>query len=1117
MIISTSPGFLRQNFISQTYLIRDTSPLSPNFFDITLLPEQIGGGVSLIKLRGNEDNLAFDKPTQVEILDAQGTPVRHEIATHIDRFQNYYISVYVYDTTAPGIGSISIVGVAKREPRGEIIIDPNTVNDLGHNVIWTRPITILPNARNSSELVFDDPPFVSVAQVIVPARVSFNADVNTQYSAITASSLTIATSRFKGFDKKRGSNYAIKNGIVKKANKDKIVDNKAKSTNINVDSEARTVNYVEAPTRIEDPDVIGGFILKEETRYNTTLIASESFFSSSYIGGVVGFFTNSYTLNPLPPSNYDFSNTNPYDDLQLTGAATQSLDEQLARWKANIVKIKNDRIAYIDQPVQANLRRTDFGTNSRGYETKHTFYDVSTFTSSILYTPDSLLYTTSSEVSQSYLQFTIQDLNPIGGLVDKIRVYYRRGSEVGDWEMLQDQIITPVEYLTDARYPNQTNYGLDISDYYLLGHFTDQTVIDDNWSVMSEQATTFDTATASLDNSILLNSVRLECSASISKILTTRYYQNYAEDSVYTLSFNCILGPYTQLELYENSSTLQTTVFGSDPFPRAFDKTQNYQILTYSDRFNRYGKLIGKVANNTNIAKDYTRVVFDFKTDRDGLGRPMFRVRQTNSPTTSSAHISQVSVTPRQLVGFTPKTVQFAFPAKLDTNIDLNETIDYKLEYYDYTGNQSEYVTYLEDIRMELQTEIPTTACQTEQKKFTFTPAWWVNFQTQSPPHSEIWSTQNMLSGSFSSTTRWIPSFVNTLLLNGINIQTAVNTGVPWAQIWATASNQGSGSLFTPPTIGWNVAIPVNGLYYGAATTPTFQLISSSTVVESQGQQFTEFKQLGAVTSSWQYADRFVLDYNESFSYPFPYGGGNAIDAATYCAYPSNSFALPSTTLNFDNIRVITSMSCVGITRAAVSRSYRDYDLASTNVDRTVALKRRRLMYPVTPADAENYFTQNGGIYNVKFKLKRFASPAAIAPVTPDANSYLSVYIFNANAEYTTSSIGRSGWYPPSQNVVKIGNSYSYGGTTTPVISYLDSSTGYYYDEYNINLVQYGTPAQLVFEPSGEGDAFFATLIDDIEFCKIGVTTDPFYTKPLLVASSTITTTAGKEYFPPEK
>lgn len=1071
MILSTTPGFLRQNFISQEYTVRDTSLLSPSYFDITFFPEQIGGGISLIKLRGNPDNLAFDKPTQVEILDAQGTPVRHEIATYIDRFQGYYISVHVYDTTAPGIGSVSIVGVAKREPRGEIIIDQNAVNDLGHNLIWTRPITILPNARNNSELVFDDPPFVSVAQVIAPAQVAFNADLDNQYSAITASNLTIRTSKFSGFDKKRGSNYTTVDGIVKTANRDKIVDVKARATNININNEARTVNYVEAPTRIEDSDTIGGFILKEDTRYNTVVTTNQDFFSSSYVGGIIQFFTSSYALSPTIPSGYEYSNTNPYDNLRLP-VGTQSLQEQLSRWTANIVKVKNARTMLVDQPVQVDLQRTNLGTNTRGSDSVHTFYNVSAFTASILYTPESLLYTTSSEVSQSYLQFTIQDLNPIGGLVDKIRIYYRRGSETGDWELLQDQRITPVEFLTDARYPNQTNYGHDISDYYLLGHFVDQTVIDNNWSVMVEQANTFDTTTASLDSSTLIDSAKLECSASVSKIMTTRFYQNYAEDSIYTLSFNCVLAPYTELELYQNSSTLQTTVFSSDPFPRAFDRTLNYQTQIYSDRYNRYGKFIGKVTNNTPITKDYTRMVFEFKTDKEGLGRPMFRVKQTNSPTTASAYVSQISVTPRQLTGYTPKTVQFAFPAKLDTNIDLNETVDYKLEYYDYSGNQSEYVTYLEDIQMELQTEIPTTACQTEQTSFTFTPNWWIRC-TSADPTAEIRNMQSMLTMSWSSTDRWWPAFVSNFISVPLGSQAAA---------FADADH---------PVQGWNANVPV--LYISDTGLSEFPLYVPPKI---RGTNSTR------VTSSWTYVDTFTANWWSN--YP-GYGGYTEPQVVFAFAHQSSSVS------SLDSIPLLTSESCVGITRQSSSLAYAEFAAATTNEQRTAALKKRRLAWPIETSATSSFFTENGGIYNVKFKLKRFTNSSYYNnnAYAPQANSYLRVFIFNAYTNFTTSGSGVAGWYPPDQNIVKIGNSYTVGGVTTPAISYYDSATGYAYDEYNINLVQYGTPAQLVFEPSGDNNAYFGTLIDDIQICKIGVTSDPYYIKSQAVASERVSVRLG--------
>ena len=65
-------------------------------------------------------------------------------------------------------------------------------------------------------------------------------------------------------------------------------------------------------------------------------------------------------------------------------------------------------------------------------------------------------------------------------------------------------------------------------------------------------------------------------------------------------------------------------------------------------------------------------------------------------------------------------------------------------------------------------------------------------------------------------------------------------------------------------------------------------------------------------------------------------------------------------------------------------------------------------------------------------------------------------------------------------------------------MSFLNPATGFLIESYNINVVQYGTPAQLVFEASGSlaEDIYFGCIIDDVEFCKIGVSTDPNLIKP---------------------
>jgi hypothetical protein len=149
-----------------------------------------------------------------------------------------------------------------------------------------------------------------------------------------------------------------------------------------------------------------------------------------------------------------------------------------------------------------------------------------------------------------------------------------------------------------------------------------------------------------------------------------------------------------------------------------------------------------------------------------------------------------------------------------------------------------------------------------------------------------------------------------------------------------------------------------------------------------------------------------------------------------------------------------------------------------------------------TGKTSNEFFTENGGVYNVKFSLKRDVTYG----FNPDSvgGSELLVYIHNVNTQVPAPSAriaGANGWYPPEANIVRIKN--------TPAMGFSNPSTGYLIENFNINVVQYGTPAQLVFEASGslENDGYFGCIIDDVEFCKVGVTTDPTLIKP--------TTTAG--------
>ena len=207
-----------------------------------------------------------------------------------------------------------------------------------------------------------------------------------------------------------------------------------------------------------------------------------------------------------------------------------------------------------------------------------------------------------------------------------------------------------------------------------------------------------------------------------------------------------------------------------------------------------------------------------------------------------------------------------------------------------------------------------------------------------------------------------------------------------------------------------------------------------------------------------------------------------------------------------------------GITRASISASLVQFaaNKSGTSAGQialcSVALKKRRLFFPTISASGSSlaannpsswvrlalgkpsnqFFTENGGIYNVKFTLKRDITYDYYPDETQ--GSELLVYIHNVNAQVPSPSnriLGKNGWYPPEANIVRIKN--------TPAMAFENPDTGYKLETFNINVVQYGFPAQLVFEASGSlaNDGYFGCIIDDVEFCKVGVTTDPGLIKPL--------------------
>ena len=689
-----------RGYANKTYYIEDTSPASPFYFDVEDFPIAVGGGRHIIKIKGNGLNMRLNTPIDVEFIDAQGQRIFVEVLNYTDRFNNFYIAFEIYDITARGIATAYFVGEALFDQKGTPV--PTQFRDI-YNVRWSKQFSVQPFERNNAELIFDNPPQVGVVQVSVPARVRPLTAGGNAYKFITYTGsideFTIVDTSFEGYDRDFQSSANI-------------LDSRTQTIRIDPLGQPSMINSVPTARRSTDTDIFNGFYINNTTRFTTRLISTSSFFSKELVGAFFEFFDSAsapQSLSPVIPAGYSISG---------------SLSEQLALYQATIVEVVNTTQAILDTKLSVNVVNNN--TVSPNTQVQFTYKNASTFTGSFTYVPTITNFITSSVVNDSYIEFTFTDLKPLSGEVYRIRTSTKFSDIVGDYKLLNDQIIRPVEYLTDAEYPNGIYYTRRDSDYRLIGHFTTQSILDTYWQFYHETPSGFDIVSGSINSIVQSEAAFLRPNFTQSLLFTTRYNQNYNEKQTYTLSAFVTLGPYTELEVYMNSDVLNTHLSIPQLYPKGFTKSTNIERSRYRGDYSRFGKYLGKITNDRPITKYYGRVMFDFETDASGFGNPLFRAKIIDEMNmTGSAYLSEVSIKPFTLNGFTPSIVQYAVPLPQDL-LDasaLSQSIDIKIEYLDYTGNQSEYVTFLNDVLLNFETQIAANTCQDDKLQFIYNSA----------------------------------------------------------------------------------------------------------------------------------------------------------------------------------------------------------------------------------------------------------------------------------------------------------------------------------------------------------------------------------------------------------
>ena len=138
----------------------DSSLLSPDIFDISFFPNKLTVGKNLIKFRGNLNSLKVGAPIDVEILDSNGDTIYSEFIDYIDQDGSRVLSIYIYEDTAPG--NATIIFVTEITKINNQQIPNNFQNQL--NAKWTRTIPVNPLDLNTSTVIFDDLPKVTISE-----------------------------------------------------------------------------------------------------------------------------------------------------------------------------------------------------------------------------------------------------------------------------------------------------------------------------------------------------------------------------------------------------------------------------------------------------------------------------------------------------------------------------------------------------------------------------------------------------------------------------------------------------------------------------------------------------------------------------------------------------------------------------------------------------------------------------------------------------------------------------------------------------------------------------------------------------------------------------------------
>lgn len=352
-------------------------------------------------------------------------------------------------------------------------------------------------------------------------------------------------------------------------------------------------------------------------------------------------------------------------------------------YTASIEKVLNTRSIRLSNP---------YSVPSTELNGRHTYRGGSVTTASIYYeaSPTLTSVTQSSLVGShvvtgSFALLTIEGMDPASGDVNRVQVYLRKTSapgvtkefngydSPGNYIKVADTVVQSREVLIDANSPL-----IDAP----LGIVTSATF--GAYETAPSKTLVLKHVSASLPLDIksypLINSIFTKSASGVPSTLTTNEYFilkitgsfSFQQNTVYNLSFDAVTESDSTINPALGYQLLDAVLSGSACTDSYLDETNAKYIGTISNEQGGY-----LFENNS----------FDFTVPKTGTAQLMFLIRA------GAWSLTNISIKPRQELGFTPNKLELLFPIEQYAN----DTYDVKVEYCDYLGNVSKTVSEIKN------------------------------------------------------------------------------------------------------------------------------------------------------------------------------------------------------------------------------------------------------------------------------------------------------------------------------------------------------------------------------------------------------------------------------------